>query len=177
MPKVGYIGAIHVASTAGQRETGVLLAPGTAARCALGRAGVNLRKREGDGATPIGSFRMVGVMARPDRGPMPETGLPLRTIGPKDGWCDDPADRRYNTFVSLPYPARHERLWRDDGLYNVVVVLDYNLDPAIAGRGSAIFLHCARPDFGPTEGCVAIAEPALRRLLTRCSPETMLVIR
>ena len=133
--------------------------------CALGRSGRRALKREGDGATPIGHFLLERVLYRPDRSPRPRTGLPLRAIAPADGWCDAPADRNYNRSIRHPYPASAERLWRADGLYDVVVVLACNRRPRIRGRGSAIFIHVARPGFTPTEGCIALRRPDLLRLL------------
>lgn len=146
------------------------------ARCALGKGGVSGDKREGDGATPVGCFEMKRVLYRADRGGTPETALPVRAIRPTDGWCDDPADSRYNLPVQLPYPARHERLWRDDGLYDIVVVLGHNDAPVVAGAGSAIFLHVARADYAPTEGCVAVAVADLRALLKACRPGDRLCV-
>lgn len=125
-------------------------------RCALGRSGIVTAKREGDGATPAGAFALRRVFYRPDREPPPQTALPLRALTPHDGWCDAPADRRYNRLVTLPYPARAETLWREDRLYDLIAVLGYNDAPVIPGRGSAIFLHLARPGYAPTEGCVAL---------------------
>ncbi len=155
----------------------MILAGGLAARCALGRTGIGPRKREGDGATPAGSFCLVAVLYRPDRVQRPRTALPVTAIDPDSGWCDDPADSAYNQPVRLPYPASHERLWRTDHLYDVVVVLDYNLRPAIPGAGSAIFLHIARENFAPTKGCVAIAPETMRHLLPRLGPRTRIAIR
>lgn len=134
-------------------------------RCALGPAGVTRDKREGDGATPAGRFPLRRVLYRPDRVAPPSTVLPLARIEPADGWCDDPADVRYNRPVRLPYPASHERFWRDDGIYDVIAILGYNDDRPVPGRGSAIFLHVARPDYGPTQGCVALALPDLLAFL------------
>ena len=125
-------------------------------RCALGRSGIIAAKREGDGATPAGAFALRRVFYRPDREPPPQTVLPVRALTHNAGWCDAPADRRYNQLVTLPYPARAETLWREDRLYDLIAVLGYNDAPAIPGRGSAIFLHLARPDYAPTEGCVAL---------------------
>ena len=144
--------------------------------CALGRGGTTRFKREGDGATPVGRFRLLGCFYRADRSPRPPTRLPVGTIGPTDGWCDDPEDRRYNRPVRLPYRARHERLWRDDPLYDVVVDIAWNRGPVVKGRGSAIFLHLARPDLAPTEGCVAVPAGAARRLLQRIAPNTRIEI-
>lgn len=145
-------------------------------RCALGRGGVRADKREGDGATPAGRFSLGPVYFRPDRTPAPGTGLTVIAIDPGLGWCDDPAHGAYNRPVRLPHPARHERMWRDDGLYDLLAVIGYNLDPAVPGLGSAIFLHVAKPGCEPTEGCVALALPDLRALLALCGPEDVLRI-
>ena len=153
--------------------------------CALGRSGRKTGKREGDGATPIGRFRLLAVLYRPDRRRRPRTRLPVRPIRPADGWCDAPTDRNYNRAVRLPYPASAERMWRDDHLYDLVVVLDHNSRPRGRGLGSAIFMHVARPGFGatglagtgrkgtglaptslkPTEGCIALDVRHLERLI------------
>ncbi len=141
-------------------------------RCAIGPAGVSADKREGDGATPVGGFALRRVLYRPDRLARPETGLPVTALRPEDGWCDDPDDAAYNRPVRLPYAASHERLWRDDGIYDVIVVLGHNDDPPVPGRGSAIFLHVARPDYGPTAGCVALALADLLTVLRDAGPGT-----
>ncbi|MBF0562030.1 MAG: L,D-transpeptidase family protein [Alphaproteobacteria bacterium] len=144
--------------------------------CAIGRGGINLDKREGDGVTPVGCFPLRQVLFRLDRIPAPLTCLPMRALEPPDGWCDDVRDPAYNRAVTLPYPARCESLWRDDGLYDVIVVLGHNDDPVVPGAGSAIFLHVARPDYGPTEGCVALAMPDLLRLIAICDATARLCI-
>ncbi|WP_026873241.1 L,D-transpeptidase family protein [Inquilinus limosus] len=144
--------------------------------CALGRGGVRPDKREGDGATPSGRFPLRRALYRPDRGPAPATALPCAPIAPVDGWCDDPADPAYNRPVRLPHPARHERMWRDDGLYDLVVVIGHNDDPPVAGLGSAVFVHLARPDGGPTEGCVALSRADLLDLLAAAAPGDTLVV-
>ncbi|MSP51465.1 MAG: hypothetical protein EXQ91_03605 [Alphaproteobacteria bacterium] len=134
-------------------------------RCAVGRAGITRFKREGDGATPAGRFPLRNVLFRPDRLPPPETGLHCAPLAATAGWCDDASDPAYNRPVTLPYPAGHERLWRGDGVYDVIVTLGYNDDPVERGLGSAIFLHVAAADYAPTTGCVAIALNALLALL------------
>lgn len=136
--------------------------------CAIGRGGIGVKGGEGDGVTPIGRFPIRRVLYRPDRVSV-RTKLPAAAIAQDDGWCDAPDDPNYNTPVKLPYAASHERMWREDHLYDVVVVLGYNDDPVIAGKGSAIFLHVARPDYGPTEGCVALALPDLLQALEKLS--------
>lgn len=145
--------------------------------CVLGRGGLSADKREGDGATPVGRFPLREAFYRADRLERPETGLPLRVLTEADGWCDDPADSAYNRFVELPYPARHERLWREDGLYDLVIVVGYNDDPPVAGLGSAIFIHTAAPDLAPTEGCVALARADLLILAAACREGDWLVVR
>jgi len=145
-------------------------------RCAIGRGGARLDKAEGDGATPIGCWPVRRVLYRADRMTAPRTPWPLAEIGPGDGWCDDPADRRYNRPVTLPYDARHERLWREDGVYDLVVVLGHNDDPPVAGAGSAIFLHLARPDYTPTEGCVALAQAELLSFLGAAAPDSRICV-
>jgi L,D-peptidoglycan transpeptidase YkuD (ErfK/YbiS/YcfS/YnhG family) len=134
-------------------------------RCALGRGGIRPGKEEGDGATPTGLLPLRRVLYRADRLTAPACAVPVEPIGPQDGWCDDPADPAYNRPVRLPYPGRHEALWRADHVYDIVGVLGWNDDPVLRGRGSAIFLHLARPDHAPTEGCVALDLPDLRALL------------
>jgi L,D-peptidoglycan transpeptidase YkuD (ErfK/YbiS/YcfS/YnhG family) len=146
-------------------SAGILSWPGGSARAACGKGGVRADKREGDHASPAGSFALLGAFYRPDRLAAPRTALPLTPLTPRDGWVDDPADPRYNTLVTLPYPASHEGLWRDDGLYDLVVVIGYNIAPVVPGKGSAIFLHVASADFSGTEGCVAVAREVLIPLL------------
>lgn len=151
--------------------------PGGEAPAACGHAGVRVDKREGDGATPEGCFPLVCGYYRPDRLAPPSTGLPLSPLRPNDGWVDDPADPRYNRLVLLPYPAHHEQMWRADGLYDLLIVIGYNIDPPAPGRGSAIFLHVARDDFAPTEGCIAIGRDALLGVLGLLGPGSRITIR
>lgn len=151
---------------------------GDLARCALGRGGVVAakEKREGDGASPAGSWAMRRVIYRPDRGPAPDTQLPAFPMEKDDGWCDDPEDPNYNRPVKLPYKGRHEVMWREDHLYDLVVVLAYNDEPVRKGRGSAIFLHLAKPGYEPTEGCVALARADMEKLLKKAQPGVSLTI-
>ena len=144
---------------------GRLITGGRTLRCALGVAGVRVEKQEGDGATPAGLLPLRRVLFRADRVALPKTALPREPIGAQDGWCDDPAHRDYNRMVRLPHSGRCEELWRRDGVYDLLAVLGWNDAPVERGRGSAIFLHIARPGYAPTEGCVALAEPDLRALL------------
>jgi L,D-peptidoglycan transpeptidase YkuD (ErfK/YbiS/YcfS/YnhG family) len=141
-----------------------------ARRAAIGRSGIGDKRREGDGVTPLGTFPVRSLFYRADRMADPQTALSLSRILPGDGWCDAPDDPRYNRWVREPYAASHESLWRDDALYDLIVVLGFNDDPVVAGRGSAIFLHVARPDYGPTEGCIALAKGDLLALAARLAP-------
>lgn len=139
--------------------------------CAVGRGGVREDKTEGDHATPAGRWPIRRVLYRADRLQRPETAFPCDPLQPDDGWCDAPADPQYNRLVRLPYPAGHERLWRDEEVYDCIVVLGYNDRPVRAGAGSAIFLHIARRDLAPTEGCVALLRGHLLEFL-RAAPRS-----
>jgi len=135
-------------------------------RCCIGASGTSLGKREGDQRTPIGAWPLRRAFYRPDRSTPPDTSLEVFPIDPAMGWSDDPGDpTHYNRLVPLPYSPSHEVLWREDQLYDIMVELGYNDAPPIAGLGSAIFLHVAKPDYTPTAGCVALAIEDLRRLL------------
>ncbi len=158
-------------SSRGRLRLGAVYVP-----CALGRAGIQSQKKEGDGATPFGTFGMIGLLMRRARFAVRAPGRPVAPIRSSDGWCDDPASGAYNRRVRLPHRAGCEKLWRDDGLYDVILVLDYNLAPRRKGRGSAIFFHLARSGFEATEGCVAISASDMRRLLPRLSPSARLAI-
>ncbi|MCR9255353.1 MAG: L,D-transpeptidase family protein [Alphaproteobacteria bacterium] len=159
---------------------GVLVLPGRPAiSCALGRSGVVpwAEKAEGDGATPAGLWPLRHVFYRPDRMEAPETRLPVAALTPDLGWSDDPSDPvRYNAPVRLPYPHSHEVLWRDDHLYDVIVVMGINDGPPQPGKGSALFFHLAREGYGPTEGCVAVARSDMLSILKDCGPESVMEI-
>jgi L,D-peptidoglycan transpeptidase YkuD (ErfK/YbiS/YcfS/YnhG family) len=158
-------------------SAGRLSWPGGETRAACGRNGVRADKREGDGMSPAGRFSLLCCYYRPDRLAAPRTGLSLIALRPEDGWVDDSGDLQYNRLVSLPYPASHEDMWHDDELYDLVVPTGYNMERPVPGRGSAIFLHVATPDFQPTAGCIAIARDALLELLPRLGPGSTLTIR
>ena len=167
---------IAVRAKPGHPTQGWLVAGPLALPVALGRGGIRANKREGDGGTPRGTFRLRRVWWRADRTPRPRTLLPVRRIRGDDGWCEDPRDRHYNQPVRVPKGSPADRLWRDDRLYDLIVELDHNTRPRIAGRGSAVFVHVARPGFSPTAGCVALRTDALRRLLARIGPQTRIVV-
>lgn len=156
-----------------QLEGGAFTAP-----CALGRSGVIAAdlKTEGDGMSPIGLWTIRRAYWRPDRIDKPDTALVIDPIRPDDGWCDAPEDPAYNMPVRLPYRASCETMTREDGLYDLVVVLGHNDDPPLPGLGSAIFLHCASPEFKPTEGCVAIERTRLIELVSVLTAQDVIEI-
>ncbi len=145
-------------------------------RAAIGPAGIALKGGEGDGITPCGRFPVREIFYRADRIARPDVKLPLRAIQPDDGWCDAPDDPSYNRLVKLPYRASAEKMWREDHLYDLVAVLGYNDDPVVPGRGSAIFLHVARPDYSPTHGCVALAFADVLAALEQLQPGDAVVV-
>lgn len=164
-----FVRSLSAASCRGWLDCGGLRIP-----CALGRSGRRANKHEGDGASPIGRLTVLSVHYRADRCRRPHTGLPVFKLNRRDGWCDAPADRNYNRPVRHPYPASAEHLWRQDGLYDVLVVLDYNIHPRCRGRGSAIFLHVADPAWKPTEGCIAVTEADMKLLLAVLGPGSVI---
>lgn len=148
----------------------VLRCGADAFRAAIGAGGIGIKKAEGDKVTPLGVFPIRRILYRSDRIARPVTGVALEALSPDDGWCDAPNDVRYNRQVKLPYGASAEALWRTDHLYDLVVVLGFNDSPVVSGAGSAIFIHVARDDFGPTAGCVALALADLQNVVARLSP-------
>jgi L,D-peptidoglycan transpeptidase YkuD (ErfK/YbiS/YcfS/YnhG family) len=160
----------------GNRRQGWLSAGGRHTKVALGRSGIKANKREGDGATPAGRYRLVRVWWRPDRLPRPRSLLPVRPITRLDGWCEDPSDRRYNRAIRISPGQPGDRLWRSDALYDLVIEIDHNTRPRISGRGSAVFVHLARAQLAPTAGCISMPVKALRQLLARLGPKTTITI-
>jgi L,D-peptidoglycan transpeptidase YkuD (ErfK/YbiS/YcfS/YnhG family) len=167
---------IRVRTRPGSRTRGLVLAGHRAVPVVLGRAGIRADKREGDGATPRGRFRLVRLWWRADRLMRPRTLLPVRRIRRDLAWSENPRDRHYNQPFHRSANEPGDCLWRDDSLYDLVIELDHNTRPRIAGRGSAIFLHVARLDRSPTAGCVALAAGDLHRLLARLGPMTRIDI-
>lgn len=156
----------------------ILEAVGKRYACTIGRAGIAApgQKCEGDLMTPTGSFGLRCCYYRADRIAPPITGLPLIALTSEDGWCDDAAHPLYNQPVKLPFEGRHEKLWREDHVYDVIVPLGYNDGPIVPGAGSAIFMHVMREDGVGTEGCVALKLPDLLELLAGVDERTILVI-
>ena len=167
-------GEIVVRPRPGHPSQGILQWAGMVFPCALGRGGIRAIKREGDGATPLGSMRLLHGYFREGRAAARSSPLPFRPIRARDGWCDAPGDRNYNRQVTLPYPASSETMARKDRLYDCVIVLDHNIRPRRRGMGSAIFFHIAREGFAPTEGCVAVSPRVMARLLPHLSRNSVL---
>lgn len=147
-----------------------------ARHCAIGPGGIAVKSGEGDGITPRGAWPVREILFRADRIAKPEVKLALRAIRPDDGWCDAPDDPQYNRLVKLPYRASAESMWRDDALYDLVAVLGYNDAPVVPGKGSAIFLHLARPDYSPTQGCVALCFADALAALEQLQPGEKVII-
>jgi L,D-peptidoglycan transpeptidase YkuD (ErfK/YbiS/YcfS/YnhG family) len=167
---------IRVRAKPGSRTRGILLAGPRTMPVVLGRGGIRANKFEGDGATPRGRFRLVRLWWRADRHPHPPTLLPARRIHPTLAWCEDTTDRRYNRSFQRSAGDSGDRLWRDDHLYDFIIEIDHNTRPRIAGRGSAVFVHLARPNRSPTAGCVALAPKDLQRLLAVLGPQTRIAV-
>ncbi|MEK7177120.1 MAG: L,D-transpeptidase family protein [Patescibacteria group bacterium] len=152
---------------------GILTFNGKKYRCALGKGGVRMDHVEGDEATPVGCFPIRKVFYRPDKfKKAPETVFPTQALQMDDGWCDDVNRPEYNKYVKLPYDGSHEKLWRDDHLYDIIVVLGHNDDPPVPSKGSAIFMHVARETYTPTLGCIALSQDDLLELLKTADPST-----
>jgi L,D-peptidoglycan transpeptidase YkuD (ErfK/YbiS/YcfS/YnhG family) len=162
--------------SANEPPKGWLVAGPTQIPCAIGRSGIGRGKNEGDGKTPGGRFSIPWFLFRPDAGFRPRQNFRALPLRHNSAWCDDPGDRNYNRPVRLPYGTSREGMWRDDRLYDVIGILDYNMRPRVRGRGSAIFFHLARPDLSPTAGCVALRAADMRRLLPRLSRRVVMVI-
>jgi L,D-peptidoglycan transpeptidase YkuD (ErfK/YbiS/YcfS/YnhG family) len=168
---------LSLRTSPGDRRQGWLSAGGRYTKVALGRSGIKANKREGDGTTPAGRYRLVRLWWRPDRLPRPRTLLPVRPIGVSDGWCEDPFDGRYNRAITISPGRPADRLWRCDALYDLIIEINHNQRPRISGRGSAVFVHVARADLSSTAGCVSLPINALRRLIGRLGPKTTLTIQ
>lgn len=156
---------------------GLLQAGSLRLPCALGRSGTSIFKREGDGATPVASMRLLFAYQPAGRIPGLAMRLPVRRPRADLGWCDAPAHPAYNRPVRLPFPANHETIRRQDRLYDAVIVLDWNVTTRARGRGSAIFLHIAKPGYAPTEGCVAVSAADMRRLAPFLAKGSRLTVR
>ena len=167
---------LHVRARPANRSQGWLTAGPLVIPVALGRGGIRANKLEGDGGTPRGRFRLLRLWYRADRHPRPRALLPIRRITADIAWCEDPRDRRYNRPFRRRADEPGDRLRRPDNLYDYIIEIDHNTRPRMARRGSAVFIHVARPGLRPTAGCVALPLARLRQLLERVGPHTLIEI-
>lgn len=166
---------LHVRAINACSSQGMLIIGATHFPCRLGKTGRRFMKREGDGASPIGVFKLEQLYYRPGKALRPRTKIKSRQLKKSDGWCDDKSDFHYNRHVKLPFTKSHEDLWRLDNAYNIVISTNHNQKPRVRGFGSAIFLHVTDGKRG-TEGCIALSQKHLALVLARCSKNTKLVI-
>jgi len=145
-------------------------------KCSIGKRGISSKKKEGDKCTPRGKFLFKAVLYRKDRVNYIKTHLKKIIIKKNLGWCDDPRSKHYNKLVKLPFQFSHEKLYKKKNVYDIVLVLSYNLNPIIKNKGSAIFLHLADKKYKPTNGCVAISKKNMKSLLTLINRKTKIII-
>jgi L,D-peptidoglycan transpeptidase YkuD (ErfK/YbiS/YcfS/YnhG family) len=146
-------------------------------RCSLGKAGIKKKIREGDNITPKGTFKLLNVFYRPDKIKKIKTKLNKIKIKKNFGWCDDPKSKFYNKLVRLPFIENYEKLYRRDSIYDLLIVLNYNTDPIIKNKGSAIFIHIAKKKFSNTAGCIALTKKDLLILLANIKKNTKIKIQ
>ena len=140
--------------------------------CSVGYNGFAKDKREGDGCTPVGKWKLLTVYYRPDKIDLPKTSLPVIAITSDMGWSDDPIDHLYNCLVTKPHDFSHENLWRGDNLYDLLITTSHNVNPSIPGLGSAIFIHQMHENQTPTAGCLGLKLPDLEYLVSTATPDT-----
>ena len=145
-------------------------------RCSVGKRGISIKKREGDKKTPKGVFRLKYILYRKDRIFKIKTKLKKIPINKKMGWCDDPNSEQYNKIINYPFKYRSEKLWRKDNIYDIIIIIDYNLNPVIKNKGSAIFLHIAKRNYQPTNGCIAVSKKNIKLLLSKINKKTKIKI-
>ena len=145
-------------------------------KCALGKAGIGKKKREGDYITPKGAFKIVKIYYREDRIRNITSKLKLIKIKNNMGWCDDPKSKKYNQLIKLPSKYRHEKLFRNDRIYDLILVLDYNMNPIIKNKGSAIFIHIAKNNYCKTKGCLALKKKDLIEIISKIKRDTKIII-
>lgn len=167
---------IIVQTSSFSATTGLLMVGGKKFDCTLGRGGVGIDKAEGDGKTPVGTYPLRYLLYRADRTEKPETGLECKILTPDTGWCEDPSHADYNQRVTLPHNSVVDRMTRDDHLYDITVIIGYNDAPVTPGRGSAIFMHLARPDWSPTAGCVGLKKEDLLEVLKLCDSSSLITV-
>ena len=136
-------------------------------RCALGKAGMGEKKREGDNVTPTGTFKIVKIYYRSDRIKKISSKFRAIEITKNMGWCDDPNSKNYNQLINLPSKYGHEKLFKKNNIYDIIVVLNYNMKPVVKNKGSAIFIHVAKKNYQPTQGCIALKKNDLLKILSK----------
>jgi L,D-peptidoglycan transpeptidase YkuD (ErfK/YbiS/YcfS/YnhG family) len=161
-----------------EKSIGIFEGPEFQAKCALGREGMatQLDMCEGDFKTPLGIYPVRRLLYRSDKIAAPDSTLSIKAITDKCGWCDDPERTEYNRYVELPFSGSFETLMRDDDIYDLILVIGHNDNPVVAGKGSAVFIHVARPGYLPTAGCVALAFDDLIKLVGQLSPTDQIEI-
>ena len=145
-------------------------------KCAIGKRGINNKKKEGDFITPKGLFKIKALMFRKDRIKNLKTSLKKITITKKMGWCDDSKSKKYNKLISIPFNYNYEKLFKKDNTYDIILVLDYNMNPIIKSKGSAIFIHISKKNYKKTEGCIAIKKVEFLKLLQKIKKNTKVKI-
>ena len=145
-------------------------------RCALGKAGIRVKKKEGDNITPKGTYKIIRIYCRKDRIRQVKSRIKIYKINKKIGWCDDPRSKKYNQLIKLPNKFRHEKFYRKDHLYDLIIVLNYNMRPVVKNKGSAIFIHLARRNYNPTKGCIALSKNNLLIILNKINKNTKIEI-
>ena len=145
-------------------------------KCALGKRGIGLKRKEGDLITPKGKFRVKYILYRKDRIKKISTTLRRIEIKKNTGWCDDPSSKEYNKLIKLPSVYSFEKLYKKDNIYDIILVLNYNMSPIVKNKGSAIFIHVAKKNYKKTEGCVALKKVHLLRILKDLKKNTKVII-
>ena len=145
-------------------------------RCSIGKRGISINKKEGDKKTPKGKFKLKYILYRKDRMPNLKTKLKKIEIKKNMGWCDDPGSKHYNKIINYPFKYSAEKLWRKDNIYDVIIIIDYNLNPIIKNKGSAIFLHIAKQIYKPTNGCIAVSKKNIKLISLKINKKTKLKI-
>ena len=145
-------------------------------RCTIGKRGISSRKLEGDKKTPKGEFKLKYILYRKDRVIDLKTRLKKVIINKKLGWCDDPNSSYYNKIINYPYKHSSEKLWRKENVYDIIIVIDYNLNPIVKNKGSAIFLHIAKRKYKPTNGCIAVSKKNIKLIVSKINKKTKLKI-
>ena len=145
-------------------------------KCAVGKRGINIKKKEGDLITPKGKYKVIYIFFRKDRISNFKTNIPKLSINKNMGWCNDPKSKKYNKLIKFPYKYSAEKLYRADNIYDLILVLNYNNKPVIKNKGSAIFIHVAKKNYKSTEGCVAVSKKDLKKIAKKIKKKTIIYI-